>query len=281
MQDRGKLYVVATPIGNLEDITIRALTILKEVTLIAAEDTRQTKKLLNHYQISTPLTALHAFNEKNQSGSLLMKLCEGQSVAYVSDAGTPLISDPGAYLVKLAHDQGFQVVPIPGPCAAITALSASGFTGPFFFEGFLPSKSAARKQRLTALIPLESTLVFYEAPHRILDFMADILFIMGNREAVIARELTKKFETIQSGTLEQLSYFLHNDTNQQRGEFVVIVAGALQAELTPLAAVEEILSLLLEELSVKQAVKIASKIVVNRGKNELYSIALRLAMKHT
>lgn len=276
MTNAAKLYVVATPIGNLGDITLRAITTLKEVQLIAAEDTRQSKKLLLHYGINTPLIALHAHNEREQSAKVLAHLQQQHNIAYITDAGTPLISDPGAVLVKFIRSHGFSVVPIPGPCAAIAALSASGFSEPhFYFEGFLPNKSSARKKRLSEVKNLACNLVFYESPHRIMASIQNMLEIFGNRHAVVARELTKKFETILDDTLENILLVLDQDSKQQLGEFVVIVSGKTEQDAIPVEKIELTLRLLLEELPVKKAVAIASQLL-SVSRNDLYEIAISL-----
>jgi 16S rRNA (cytidine1402-2'-O)-methyltransferase len=234
----GQLYVVATPIGNLKDITLRALEILKSVDCIVAEDTRHSQALLLHFAINTPLTALHEHNERERTDKLLERLQKGESIALISDAGTPLISDPGYHLVREARLKGLSVTPVPGPCAAIAALSVAGVaTDRFLFEGFLPAKSLARTQRLTELLRETRTIVFYEAPHRILDSLQTMREVWGNEKpAVIARELTKVYETITTGTLLELCEFVKRDPNQQRGEMVVIVEGT--KELTDTALLE-------------------------------------------
>lgn len=274
--EKGKLYVVATPIGNIEDITLRAITVLKEVQLIAAEDTRRSKILLQHYGIATPLLSIHAHNEQTQSKKILELLTNNQAIAYITDAGTPLISDPGAFLVKTARENGFPVIPIPGPCAAITALSVSGFPSPqFYFEGFLPNKSSTRIERLRKLKELPCTLVFYEAPHRIMGTLEDILKVMNNREGIIARELTKKFETIYTGKLQDIILQLESSPEQRLGEFVILLAGNYQEIPMEKEKIESVMEILLKELSVKQSVVIASKLLGIK-KNTLYDIALAL-----
>jgi len=273
MVESGKLYVVATPIGNLEDITLRAITVLKTVDLIAAEDTRQSKKLLLHYGITTPLYSLHAHNEKVRSAHILEKLKNKQDIAYVTDAGTPLVSDPGAYLVKRAREEGLSVIPIPGASAAIAALSVSGFMQPhFYFEGFLPSKASSRRQRLLKLKHYESTLIFYESPHRIIETLQDLLEILGDREAIVARELTKRYETVTADSLSHLLAFHLKDTEQRLGEFVILVAGGNPADVSR-EHIENVLLLLLKELPLKQSVALASKLL-DVSKNEIYAIAL-------
>lgn len=222
------LYVVATPIGNLADLSQRAIDVLGSVDLIAAEDTRHSKRLLAAHAIDTPAMAYHDHSDARSVQRIERCLAEGGSVALVSDAGTPLISDPGYRLVRQVQDWGHAVVPVPGACAAIAALSASGLpTDRFLFEGFLPSRSGAREKRLAELAAAPCTLVLYEAPHRVLDSLEAMAAAMGSdREAVLARELTKAFETIRRGTLDELTRFVAADGNQQRGEIVLLVAPA-------------------------------------------------------
>jgi 16S rRNA (cytidine1402-2'-O)-methyltransferase len=219
----GTLYVVATPIGNLEDVTLRALRVLREVALIAAEDTRRTARLLQHYSISTRTTSLHEHNERSKTPSLLAQLLAGDSIALVSDAGTPVISDPGAHLVAEAHRAGVPVQPIPGPNAAITALSASGLSeGEFIFLGFPPPRSTARKRWLERVAPESRILVMYEAPHRIRPTLEDMLQILGDRVAALGRELTKAHEQL---VVQPISAHLAG-TLEERGEFTIVVRGA-------------------------------------------------------
>ncbi len=274
------LYVVATPIGNLGDISARAIETLKNVDLIAAEDTRHSRKLMNHFAINTPMLSLHAYNESKRTEILLKKLQQNRSIALISDAGTPLISDPGYVLVKKVRGNGIPVISIPGPCALITALSASGLKSDrFVFEGFLPEKKLARQNKLKDLLYETRTIIFYEAPHRILDLMEDMLLIFGSeRQGVLARELTKTFETIHEGSLEQLKIWLTEDSNQQRGEFVVLVKGNEHALKDSDLEIQRILQLLLAELPIKQAATLASKIT-HEKKNKLYAQALALTGK--
>lgn len=273
----GTLYVVATPIGNLDDMSARALRILQQVTLIAAEDTRHSTRLLHHFGIATPLAACHDHNERTEGERFLNHLQAGQDVALISDAGTPLISDPGYHLVRQARAAGITVVPIPGPCALITALSAAGLPSDrFAFEGFLPAKTTARQTRLSLLALEERTLIFYEAPHRILECLADMSLIFGSdRMAVLARELTKTFETLKGLPLGELFQWVEADSNQQRGECVLIVAGKPKVESTTELAEEtlRILDILLTELPIRQACALAADITGAR-KNKLYQIAL-------
>ena len=223
----GVLYVVATPIGNLQDISERAIATLKGVSRIAAEDTRHSARLLSHYGIDTPMVALHEHNEREITPKLIEKLVAGDDLALISDAGTPLISDPGFCLVRAARAAGIRVAPVPGPAACIAALSAAGLPADHFvFEGFLPVRATARRRRLEALVNESRTLVFHESSHRIVECLADMAEILGSdRPAVVARELTKVFETIESGGLAALLAWLRADPNQQKGEFVVLVQG--------------------------------------------------------
>ena len=218
----GTLYLVATPIGNLEDITQRALRVLGEVDLIACEDTRHTRKLLNHFGINTPTTSYHEHNEKEKATHLINKLLAGSNIAVVSDAGTPGISDPGFRVVKLAIENGVEVVPVPGPVALISALIVSGFpTDEFFFGGFLPARTSQRRARLADLASLQTTLIFYETPHRIAESLSDAFAILGEREAVVARELTKMHETVVRGRLSELAE--NFSTSATRGEMVLLI----------------------------------------------------------
>jgi 16S rRNA (cytidine1402-2'-O)-methyltransferase len=276
---RATLYVVATPIGNLGDITLRALDVFRSVDAVAAEDTRVTGHLLEHYGISKPLIAVHEHNEKRVVRQVLDRLAGGQSLALVTDAGTPAISDPGALLVAAVREAGFAVAPVPGPSAAVAALSASGFAAPqFLFCGFLPEKSVARRRALGELAQLPFTLVFYEAPHRIEAAVADLEAVLGgNRSIVIARELTKLFETLHACTLAEAPAWLAADANQRKGEFVLLVEGADAKAEPDSASAKRALEALLAELPLKQAVDLAVKITGGK-KNELYKQAL--AMKN-
>lgn len=278
-QGKGTLYVVATPIGNLRDITQRALEVLRDVDIIAAEDTRNTSHLLHHYAIQArQLVALHEHNERVAAEKLLAWLAEGKSVALVSDAGTPAVSDPGAHLVARVRNAGFGVVPVPGANAAVAAVSAAGLESPhFLFYGFLPSKGSARRKALEALRDLPYPMVFYEAPHRILECVADLEKVLGaERSLTSAREVTKLFETIHTCTLGDALAWLEADPNRQRGEFVLIVEGAPSvADDASVAATRRTLELLLAELPLKQAVKLAVEISGGK-KNEIYDMALKL-----
>jgi 16S rRNA (cytidine1402-2'-O)-methyltransferase len=269
------LYVVATPIGNLSDITLRALEVLGAADTIAAEDTRNTRHLLQHHGIGDArLLALHQHNERAAAEKVIALLQQGQNVALVTDAGTPAVSDPGAVLVEAVRDAGFRVIPVPGASAAVTALSASGLSSPhFLFHGFLPNKPTARRNALQALAEYPYTLVFYEAPHRILECTQDLHAVFGDeREIVFARELTKLFENIHRCRLGEAMDWLNSDPNNQRGEFVLLVSGAAPREGLD-AGTERTLALLLEELPLKQAVQLAVKIT-GANKNELYQRAL-------
>ena len=269
------LYIVATPIGNLSDISERAVQILKQVDLIAVEDTRHSGKLLQHSGVSTPMQALHEHNEAKKVEQLIELLAAGKSIALISDAGTPLISDPGYQLVKAAIDAGIKVSPVPGASALIAALSASGLpSDAFIFEGFLPNKSAGRLKKLEALADESRTLIFYEAPHRIIDCLEDMQQVFGaERVAVVARELTKTFETIKKDSLENLLSWTKADSNQQRGEFVLLIQGQEKAATTVNAEAERILDILLQELPLKQASQLAARITGIK-KNTLYQIGL-------
>lgn len=270
------LFIVPTPIGNLGDITQRAIEVLSSVDLIAAEDTRHTGKLLAHFNIPTKTFPLHDHNEQQKAQVLVEKLLSGQSIALVSDAGTPLISDPGYHLVNQCRQAGVKVVPLPGACAVITALSASGLPSDrFSFEGFLPPKSKARKDKLLEIAKVERTCIFYESPHRILDSLEDMLDILGSqREVVLARELTKTFETFQGMQLGELIEWVKADSNQQRGEMVLLVHGHREvAEETLPDEVTRTLAILTKELPLKKAAALAAEIY-NLKKNALYKWGL-------
>jgi len=273
----GSLYVVATPIGNLDDISTRALTILRSVALIAAEDTRHSARLMQHFGICTPLAACHEHNERDQGGRFLARLLAGDDVALISDAGTPLISDPGYHLVRQARAAGIAVVPVPGACALIAALSAAGLPSDrFIFEGFLPAKAAGRRARLEQVKEEPRTLIFYEAPHRILECLQDMQSVFGDeRPALLARELTKTFETLKGMPLAELAGWVAADSNQQRGECVVLVAGwqAPEGDEAVSAEAMRVLNLLLAEMPLKRAAALAAEITGVR-KNLLYQVAL-------
>jgi 16S rRNA (cytidine1402-2'-O)-methyltransferase len=269
------LYIVSTPIGNLKDITLRALDVLKEVDLIAAEDTRHSQKLLDHYLIKTPLTSLHDHNERQKHHQLIQKIQSGQSVALISDAGTPLISDPGYQFVLAAREANIKVLTVPGCSALIAALSISGLpSDAFSFYGFLAAKSVARKKVLESLLHNRETLIFYESPHRIIHCLEDMKEVLGEKRfVVLARELTKTYETVHGDTLDNLLQWIREDENQQRGEFVVLVRGDEAEQDQSLQEAITVYKILKEELPMKQAVKLAAKIT-NVKKNELYTAAL-------
>lgn len=279
MTASGTLYVVATPIGNLDDISARMLKTLQNVALIAAEDTRHSARLMQYFGINTPLIACHDHNERDQGLRLVERLLAGESIALISDAGTPLISDPGFHLVRAARAAGVPVVPVPGPCALVAALSAAGLPSDrFVFEGFLPARSSGRRQQLEALCEEPRTLIFYEAPHRLLESLRDMQTVFGDeRVVVLARELTKTFETIKGAPLVELCAWVEADSNQQRGECVLLVEGwrAPEGEESLSAEVLRILQLLLAELPLKRAAALAAEITGVR-KNLLYQEALRL-----
>jgi len=256
------LYVVATPIGNLEDITYRAVRILSEADLIAAEDTRHSRVLLSHYGITTALQAFHEHNEAQLEGKMLERLSQGQTIALISDAGTPLLSDPGYRLVRAAREAGLPVFVVPGPSAVTAALSVAGLpTDRFAFEGFLPVKSAARKKRLEVLAQETRTLVFFESSHRIEATLADMGKVFGvERQAAVCRELTKKFETVLRGPLSELCGELARDPNQGRGEFVVIVGGQEDNADAALSDAHRMAIALLEFLPASQAARVAAQL---------------------
>ena len=281
MKQQGILYVVATPIGNLGDITLRALETLKMVDAIAAEDTRHSSGLLNHFGISKKLIAVHEHNEQQSAEKLVLALNNGDNIALITDAGTPGISDPGAIVVKMVRGAGIKVVPIPGVSAVIAALSASGITqNGFHFYGFLPASGAARRKQLEALKTQTVTLVFYEAPHRIIESVEDIAKVLGeDRIITFCRELSKTFETIYTCSASRASAWLQADANQQRGEFVLLIEAAPVAEAEEISIeAQRILKCLLAELPLKQAVALGSEIT-NQKKNALYDLALTLKQK--
>ena len=270
----GNLYIVATPIGNLTDITQRAIDILQSVDFIAAEDTRHSQTLLQHYRIATKLVAYHEHNESTQADTMVAELQAGKSIALISDAGTPLISDPGYSLVRKAIAGNIPVIPLPGPCAITTALSASGLaTDSFYFAGFLPTKTTARQTRLSELENLSTTLIFYEAPHRILDSLHDVQTIFGERQVVLARELTKKFETFYRGSAADIIAQLTAHEDEQRGEMVILVSGARINDGELSADALNVLKILLSELPLKQAASLAAQITREK-KNALYDWAI-------
>ena len=275
--ERPSLYVVATPIGNLADITLRALEVLKRVDTIAAEDTRVTARLLRHHGIGVPLMALHEHNERRAAQKILQLLAQGNSVALVSDAGTPAISDPGAMTVAMVREAGYPVVPVPGANAAVGALSAAGSAAlHFLFYGFLPQQAAARRRELSALKTSPYLLVFYEAPHRVIATVADMAAAFGaERTITIARELTKLFESIHTCKLGAAAAWLAAAANRTKGEFVLLVEGATEAGAADTDAAQHALEILLRELSLKQAVKLAAEISGGK-RNALYKLALEM-----
>ena len=275
--DSGCLYIVATPIGNLADISQRALDILAEVDLVACEDTRHTQKLLSAFSIKNKTISLHDHNERDRQDYLAGLLQQGQNIALVSDAGTPLISDPGFHIVRHCRQLSLKVVPVPGACAAISALSVAGLpTDRFTFEGFLPPKTGPRKSVFQSLVQEPRTMVFYDAPRRAIDTVEDIVEVLGSeRHLVIARELTKTFETVYADSAENLLSWLRQDPNQLKGEMVLIIEGAkIDADTIPEKAIST-LKLLLSEMKPKRACAIAAEIHGVK-KNALYDIALSL-----
>ena len=270
------LYVVATPIGNLADLGLRAQETLRSVEAVAAEDTRVTRRLLAHYGIAKRLIPVHEHNEQRAVAGVLALLRDGRSVALTCDAGTPAISDPGAVLVAAARAAGFQVTPVPGPNAAIAALSVCGFGAPHhLFYGFLPARAAARRRALAGLAHLPYLLVFYEAPHRVEECVSDLRAVLGEtRRIVIARELTKLFESVHACTLAEAAEWLAADPLRRKGEFVLIVEGAAETT-TAEDSGQRALEALLSELPLRRAVDLAARITGGR-KNELYRLALTL-----
>ena len=274
------LYVVATPIGNLADITLRAIEVLRAADLVACEDTRHARPLLDRHGIRTPLLALHQHNEAATAQRVVAELAAGRRVALISDAGTPGISDPGSRTVAAVRAAGFPVVPLPGANAAATALSAAGLEAPhFLFAGFLPTRAAARRDALSQLAGVDALLVFYEAPHRVAETVADLAAVLGGtRELVIARELTKLFEQIVRLPLTDAAEWLAADDNRRRGEFVLIVGPPPPVTGLP-ADAERVLRLLLEDCSVRTAVRLTVELTGAR-RERVYSEALRLAAEH-
>ena len=273
--ESGCLYIVATPIGNLDDITQRAIQTLSSVDSIAVEDTRHSRKLLQHLGINTPMFALHEHNEVQKADEVIRRVLDGENIALISDAGTPLISDPGYPLVSKASLAGVKVVPVPGASSILAALSCAGLpTDRFIFEGFLPSKQGTRCNQLKKLVNEDRTLIFFEAPHRILDCLVDLAEIFGPQlHAVIARELTKTYETLLSGNLEELLKKVSEDSNQTRGEFVLVVAGAEKKQQDLDESALHIFNTLLDELPLKQSSALAAKIT-GLGKNTFYQAGL-------
>ncbi|MCW8106989.1 16S rRNA (cytidine(1402)-2'-O)-methyltransferase [Alteromonas ponticola] len=277
MSSSATLYIVPTPIGNLQDITQRALDTLRNVDWIAAEDTRHTHKLLQHFSINGRTLSLHEHNEDKRAAMLCQRLIDGESVALVSDAGTPLISDPGFVLVRKCREEGVKIIALPGPCAAVTALSASGLpTDKFVFEGFLPVKMLAREQVLETLQTRTITSVFYEAPRRVVDTVEAVAKVLGeDRQLVLAKEISKTFETYVSGNPQTILEYLHRDPAHQKGEFVLMIAGCASTttEVPPEAL--QLLTILQTELPLKKAAAIVAQ-HYGLKKNRLYQIGLEL-----
>ena len=274
----GTLFIVATPIGNLDDITFRAVEILKSVDIVLAEDTRHSKKLLLHLDISKSIRAFHEHNEREQTKAIISEIHSGKSIALISDAGTPLISDPGYFLVAQAKKEGLKVVPIPGPSALITALSASGLASDSFtFLGFLPSKQTARVKLLKSLVGRTETSIFYESPKRILATLTDMHSIYGDsREVCLAKELTKVFETIQTGSIPNLIDYLTIDQNHQKGEFVILISATDKIDIAEAETqLNSLLPILCAELGASKAAKLAAKIT-GIDKKQCYKRALDL-----
>ena len=274
----GTLFIVATPIGNLDDITFRAFEVLKSVDFVLAEDTRHSKKLLSHLDISKPIRAFHEHNEREKTKAIISEIYSGKSIALISDAGTPLISDPGYFLVAQAKKEGLKVVPIPGPTALITALSASGLASDSFtFLGFLPSKQTARVKLLIGLVGRTETIIFYESPKRVLATLTDMQTIFGDsREVCLAKELTKAFETIHTGSIPNLIEYLTIDQNHQKGEFVILISATNKIDLAEAEIqLDSLLPILCAEMGTSKAAKIAAKIT-GIDKKKCYKKAMDL-----
>ena len=274
----GSLYIIATPIGNLSDITLRAIETLKNVDLVLAEDTRHSKKLFDHYEIKSPLTAFHEHNENEKASGIISEINSGKSIALISDAGTPLISDPGYQLVSEAKKIGINVIPIPGPNAAIAALSSSGIaSSSFSFFGFLPAKQASRLKLLKTKRSLDETIIFYESPKRILATIKDMMAVFGEtRRVCLAKELTKSFETILNDNLLALMDYLESDSSHQKGEFVLIVSPDDKIDFDEAKSeLEKILPILCDEMGASKAAKLASKIT-GLDKKYCYQRAINL-----
>lgn len=270
------LYIVATPIGNLADISNRAIDILKQVDTVLVEDTRHSKILLNHIGSGAKMLALHDHNERVKTKDIIDSIEDGKSIALISDAGTPLISDPGYHLVRYAHEAGVKVSPIPGPCAAIAALSVSSLsTSGFFFKGFLPATSSKRKAELCNIKNLKDTTIFYEAPHRIKASITDMIEVLGNRKACIAREISKQYEQIVSADLKLIADYFLQEKIPAKGEFVIVIEGFNEEELLSINQHDDLLNILLEEMPTKSAANIAAKIT-GASKRDLYQRALEL-----
>ena len=274
----GTLFIVATPIGNLDDITFRAFEVLKNVDFVMAEDTRHSKKLLSHLDISKRIRAFHEHNEREKTKAIISEIYSGKSIALISDAGTPLISDPGYFLVAQAKKEGLKVVPIPGPTALITALSASGLASDSFtFLGFLPSKQTARVKLLIGLVGRTETIIFYESPKRVLATLTDMQTIFGDsREVCLAKELTKAFETIHTGSIPNLIEYLTIDQNHQKGEFVILISATNKIDLAEAEIqLDSLLPILCAEMGTSKAAKIAAKIT-GIDKKKCYKRAMDL-----
>lgn len=276
MQNFGKLYIVATPIGNLSDMTPHAIDCLNSVDIIACEDTRTSGKLLNHFNISTKTIAYHDHNADSQTGKLIELLKSGKHIALISDAGTPLVSDPGFRLVKACHDEKIGVSPVVGASAVIGALSVAGLpSDQFYFVGFLPAKTTARQNQLNSLKHITATLIFYEAPHRILACLDDMIAVFGSdRKVTLCREISKTFETIYPSTLANLKTFVENDSNQQKGEIVLVVAGFEKIDDDD-GEHDALLKRLLQDLSIKKASQLVADIT-GAKKNAIYQRALMI-----
>ncbi len=272
----GILYIIATPIGNLADMSLRALETLRQVDLIAAEDTRQSKKLLSHYQIETRLIALHAHNEADEAEKILKQLLEGKNIALISDAGTPTIQDPGVLLIQRALEKNILVRTVPGANALIAALSISGLSGSeFYFAGFLSNQKSRRRQKLTELKAIPTTIILYESTHRLLELLEDIQAIFSeNIKIVLAKELTKKFETVFPGTAEEIICWLKADENRLNGEFVILIANQHVVDQGLDDKTQLLVDLLLKETSLKSAVEIAHKFT-EKNKKQIYDYALK------
>ena len=274
----GTLFIVATPIGNLDDITFRAVQVLKSVDIVLAEDTRHSKKLLLHLDISKTIRAFHEHNEREKTKAIIGEIRSGKSIALISDAGTPLISDPGYFLVAQAKKEGLKVVPIPGPSALITALSASGLASDSFtFLGFLPSKQTARVKLLKSLVGRTETSIFYESPKRILATLTDMYRIFGDsREVCLSKELTKVFETIKTGSIPYLIDYLTIDQNHQKGEFVILISATDKIDIAEAEAqLDSLLPILCAEMGASKAAKLAAKIT-GIDKKQCYKRAIDL-----
>ncbi len=272
------LYIVSTPIGNLGDMAPRAIEVLRQVDVIAAEDTRHSKRLINHFGIDTPLIPCHDHNERHQAEMIVRRMQAGETIALISDAGTPLISDPGFYLVRSVREAGFRVVPVPGACAFIAALSVSGLpTDRFYFEGFLPAKGAGRRKRIESLAAFSNTWGVYESPHRIMELLDDLVTVLGSeRYIALAREITKTFETILAGTVSEVQAILESDSNQQRGEFVVLVEGYKEKKDSEIGRdIEKMLQRLMIDLPIKKAAAVVADLTGLR-KKDLYELGLSI-----